>query len=100
MMIFVKVNYSIKKNLIGNLSTIKNFWKPKLNLTVMRLEIFIMKICAWNGFNYINWFCSWKYGNFNAQVLLEKCKYIEKEKKMTRYIADDLEVSCDESDEV
>ena len=40
-----------------------------------------------------------KHGNYFSQVFLEKCKYIEKLKKMTRYITDDLGISCDDSDE-
>ena len=32
-------------------------------------------------------------------VLLEECKYIVKEKKMTRHITDDLEIFSDDSDE-
>ena len=31
-----------KKNLIARLSTRKNFWKPKLNLIVMKLQIFMI----------------------------------------------------------
>ena len=30
---------------------------------------------------------------------LEECKYIEKENKVTRYITDDLGISCDDSEE-
>ena len=31
--------------------------------------------------------------NYYSQVFLEECKYIDKEKKMTRYITNDLEIS-------
>ena len=31
--------------------------------------------------------------NYYPQVFLEECKYIDKEKKMTRYITNDLEIS-------
>ena len=37
--------------------------------------------------------------NYYPQVFLEKCKYIFKEKKLIRYITDDIEISSDDSDE-
>ena len=38
----------LKKNLIANLSTIKNVWKPKQNLMVMKLQNFtIKKLLRW-----------------------------------------------------
>ena len=36
---------------------------------------------------------------YYPQVFSEECKYIAKEKKVTRYITEDLEISSDESDE-
>ena len=36
---------------------------------------------------------------YYPQVFSEECKYIVKEKKVTRYITEDLEISSDESDE-
>ena len=36
--------------------------------------------------------------NYYLQVFLKECKYIEKEKKIIRYIIDDLEISSDYSD--
>ena len=38
--------------------------------------------------------------NYYPQLFLEECKYIVKEKKINKYIIDDLELSSDESDEV
>ena len=38
-----KASKITKKNLIANLRAIKNFRKPKSNLTVMKLQIFTMK---------------------------------------------------------
>ena len=37
--------------------------------------------------------------NYYPQVFSKECKYVEKGKKVTRYITDDLEISCDDSDE-
>ena len=36
--------------------------------------------------------------NYYLQVFLKECKYIEKEKKIIRYIIDDLEISSDYSE--
>ena len=36
--------------------------------------------------------------NCYSEVFLEYCKYIRKERKITRYIADNLEISSDDSD--
>ena len=36
--------------------------------------------------------------NYYQQVLLEECKYIVKEKKISKFITDELEISSDESD--
>ena len=33
--------------------------------------------------------------NYYPQVLLEKCKYVVKEKKIPKYIIDDIEISSD-----
>ena len=35
--------------------------------------------------------------NYYPQVFLEECRYIDKEKKVIRYITDDLEISYDDS---
>ena len=35
--------------------------------------------------------------NYYPQVFLEECRYIDKEKKVIRYITDDLEISSDDS---
>ena len=37
--------------------------------------------------------------NHHPQVFLEECKFIVKEQKGTKCITDDLEISCDDSDE-
>ena len=44
----------------------------------------------------INWFC---LQNYYPQVFSEECKYIFKEKKISRSVNDDLEISSDRSDE-
>ena len=36
--------------------------------------------------------------NYYSQVFLEECKYVDKEQKMCKFIADDIEISCDDSD--
>ena len=33
--------------------------------------------------------------NYYPQVFLEECKYVVKEKKITKYIIDDIEISSD-----
>ena len=40
-----------------------------------------------------------KYKNYYPQNFLKVSKYIENEKKVIRHITDDLESSCDDSDE-
>ena len=37
--------------------------------------------------------------NYYPQMLLEKCLYMAKEKKMPKYITDNVEISSDDSDE-
>ena len=37
--------------------------------------------------------------HYYPEVLLRESKYIEKEKKVNRHITDDLENSCDDSNE-
>ena len=37
--------------------------------------------------------------NFYPQLILEECKYVVKEKKMSEYIADNIEISSDDSNE-
>ena len=37
--------------------------------------------------------------NYYPQMLLEKCSYIAKEKKMPKYITDNVKISSDDSDE-
>ena len=37
--------------------------------------------------------------NYYLQMLSEECKYIVKEKKMTKYLADAIEILPDDSDE-
>ena len=38
-----------------------------------------------------------KTGNYYPQVFLEECKHVVKEKKMSKYIIDDIEI-CSDSD--
>ena len=37
--------------------------------------------------------------NYYPWVILEECKYVAKEKKMSEYITDDIEMCSDDSDE-
>ena len=37
--------------------------------------------------------------NYYPSVILEECKYVAKEKKMSEYITDDIETCSDDSDE-
>ena len=37
-----------------------------------------------------------KVENYHPQVLLEECKYVVKEKKMSKFITDNIEISSDE----
>ena len=37
--------------------------------------------------------------NYYPWVILEECKYVTKEKKMSEYITDDIEMCSDDSDE-
>ena len=48
------------------------------------------------GPQYISVFRTGK--SYYPQVLLEECKYVAKEKKMLKYIIEDIEISSDESD--
>ena len=36
--------------------------------------------------------------DYYPQLFLEECKYVIKEKKMSKFITDDIEISCDDSD--
>ena len=38
--------------------------------------------------------------NYYPQVFLEECKQVVKEKKMHEYITDDIEISCDNFDDL
>ena len=37
-----------------------------------------------------------KVENYHPQVLFEECKYVVKEKKMSKFITDNIEISSDE----
>ena len=36
--------------------------------------------------------------DYYPQLFLEECKYVIKEKKMSKFITDDIEISCNDSD--
>ena len=38
--------------------------------------------------------------NYYSQVSLEECKYVIKEKKMSKFIIDDIEISSDSGEEI
>ena len=72
---------------------------------VMRLQIFIVNTKYEANSNYI---CLSvilidsvlkKDENYFLQKFLKECKYMEKEKRMIRYISDDFKFSSDDSDE-
>ena len=72
---------------------------------VMRLQIFIVNTKYEASSNYI---ClsvilidteNKKDENYFLQKFLKECKYMEKEKRMIRYITDDFKFSSDDSDE-
>ena len=42
-----------------------------------------------------DWSCFWTGKNYYPQVLLEECKYVAREKKIPKYIIDDIEISSD-----
>ena len=72
---------------------------------VMRLQIFIVNTKYEASSNYI---CLSvilidsvlkKDENYFLQKFLKECKYMEKEKRMIRYITDDFKFSSDDSDE-
>ena len=71
----------------------------------MRLQIFIAKEIPEAGSSYICWqvtligFVLKKDENFYPEVFLKECKYIEKEKKVIRYITEDLKFLCDDFNE-
>ena len=48
----LKLVIVLKKNLTVNPSTLKKFWKPKQDLTVMRLQVFVVEKYK-EGSNYI-----------------------------------------------
>ena len=78
--IWGKVSADIKNNLRASLSAIVVFWKPKLNLIVMKLHVFIRK----------------KFLEI-LQVFLKECKYMNK--KVIRHIAQNIEIFPRDSDE-
>ena len=91
----------MKSTLIAKPSTINNFWKPKWNLMVINLQVFIVK-------KFPNHTCLAvisldsalkKNDNYYLQVFLKECKYIEK--KVIRNINDILSdfSSSNKSDE-
>ena len=44
----------------------------------------------------INWFSVFKTGkNYYPRVFLEECNYVVQEKKIHKYITDDIEISSD-----
>ena len=54
----------------------------------------IAKACSTSNINYV----LKKAKNYYPQVFSEECDYIKKEKKVIRYITDDLKSSDDDSD--
>ena len=55
--------------------------------------------CCENVFTLMFTLALKKDEHYYPEVLLRESKYIEKEKKVNRHITDDLENSCDDSNE-
>ena len=72
---------------------------------VMRLQIFIVNTIYEVSSNYICWSVILIHSVLKKdkivflQVFLKNCKYMEKEKKIIRYVTNDLKFSSDDSDE-
>ena len=104
--IWKKVSNSMKKNLIANRSTIKNFWKPKKKSYDDQAIDFHYKEIPKVGPNYsclaviLIDFVLEKDENYYPQIFLKECKYIKKEKMVIRYISNDLKVFSDDSDQI
>ena len=94
-----KVRNSIRKRFDSNQSTMKTIWRLKQNFMVKKsIKIFkedshcLCLLVILIDFVF-------KMGkNYYQQVVLEECKYIVKEKKISKFITDELEISSDESD--
>ena len=94
-----------KKNLTVNLYIIKKYLKPKIksykgkiNANVQNnkiLEEGSQCICLLVILIYLVYRRDQSY---YPQVFLGECKYVVKEKKMSNYITDDINVSCGDSD--
>ena len=80
--IWDKVSADIKHNFIVNISIIKTIWKPKYNLMVMKLQIFMIKKKLDSNDTWLAaiTFASAlkKDDNYYPQVFLKECKCIEK----------------------
>ena len=88
-----------KENLIVNLSTIKRFLKTKIKYYGVNATDFRDKEIPKVRSNYACLavisidFVLKKDKNYYPQIFSEECKYIEKEKKVIRYITDYLKFS-------
>ena len=52
--------------------------------------------CIWLSVNLIDSVFS-TGNNYYPQVFLEECEYVVKEKNMSKYIVDDMEISAEEN---
>ena len=96
-----KLKIASKKNLIVNLYTRKNIIKSyngKTNryfysnkIPVESSQYICLSVILINSVFRIG-------NNYYPQVFLEECKHVVKEKKMPKYITDNMEISSDDSD--
>ena len=102
----IKSTIVLKKDLRMNLHAMKSIQKTTIKSYERKsIQVFIMIKCQ-KKVSHCIWLSSiliesvFKMGkNYYPQMLLEKCSYITKEKKMPKYITDNVETSSDDSDE-
>ena len=83
-----------KKKVKNNLK--KEFGsKPVYNENYLKAKEGSQFICLCLFARDFDWSCFWTGKNYYPQVLLEECKYVAQEKKIPKYIIDDIEISSD-----
>ena len=103
--IWKKVSYSIKKELDCEPIYNKKILKTKIRSYGDEAPDFHTRKIPEAGCNYICWMVILidsvlkKDDNYYPQVFLKEYKCLDNEKKMIRYITDDLKFSCENSDE-
>ena len=106
--IWDKVNNTIKKEFYSepvynekNVSTKIKSYEGEIN-TILSEDLIPKKALNVIAYQYLSIILIDSvfriHKNYYTQALLEECKYAFKEKKMTKYITDDIEISSDEED--